>query len=42
MAQAAPTAMSSSHLTVRSPRPEEREELERMTREGAGRVAMRA
>ena len=34
--------MSSSHRTVRSPRPEEREELERMTREEVGRVAMRA
>ena len=34
--------MSSSHRTVRSPSPEEREELERMTREEVGRVAMRA
>ena len=35
-------ATMSSHRTVRSPRPAEREELERMTREEVGRVAMRA
>jgi DNA-directed RNA polymerase specialized sigma24 family protein len=34
--------MTMSHRTVRSPDPDERRELERMTREEVGRVALRA
>jgi transposase len=41
MAEAAPPTMS-SHRTVRSPSQQEHRELERMTREEIGRVALRA
>jgi transposase len=41
MAEAAPPTMS-SHRTVRSPSQDEHHELERMTREEIGRVALRA